>query len=151
MRKLFAAIMSVSAVAVLLGGVALAWTTTASGSYQVSAGALSVKLVNPTASGLLLYPTGNPIIVAYGNIENDTPANPGIAVVATGGSVTAISDAAYCGITDGGVAITTGGWVNPGGAQGDVWQASLTMSTAAPNNCQNDLISYTVNVNVTTP
>jgi hypothetical protein len=151
MRKLFLAIMSVSAVAVLLGGVAFAWTTTASGTYSVNAGALNVKIVNPLPTGNLLYPTATPIVVAYGNIENDTPANPGIAVVATGGSVTGISDAAYCGITDGGVAITTGGWVNPGGNVGDVWQAALTMSTGAPNDCQGLAIGYTVNVNVTTP
>jgi hypothetical protein len=151
MRKLFLAIMSVSAVAVLLGGVAFAWTTTATGSYNVATGQLSVKLVNVANAGHMLYPTATPIVVATGNIENDTLANPGVAVAATGGSVTAITDAAYCGISDGGVAITTGGWVNPGGVQGDVWQASLTMSTGAPNDCQNIPISYTVNVNVTTP
>jgi hypothetical protein len=130
-------------------GVAFAWSTTASGSYSVGTGQLSVALVNVADAGNLLYPTNTPILVATGNIQNNTLANPGIAVAGNGGSVDTISNGAYCGITDGGVT-TGGGWVAPGFSTG-TWSAALTMNPFAPNDCQNIPISYAVHVNVVTP
>ena len=149
MRKLFLAIMSVSAVAVLLGGVAFAWTTTASGGYTTATGSLNVSLYNVAYTGNVLYPTGAPIEVVAGEIQNNTPANPGIAVRITGGTVTGIS-APACGVSNGGVGVTDGSWVAAGGYAGGGWAAYLTMPNWAPDSCQGGSISYTVNVNVDT-
>lgn len=151
MRKLFMTIIGLSAVLTLALGVAFAWSETATGGpYAVGTGDLSVAIYNPQATGNLLYPTGNAIEVAYGNIQNNTLANPGIAVQATGGFIDGIT-APECGVSDGGVLITDNSFVQPGGFAGDLWRASLTMPTWAPNTCQAGSISYTVHVNVATP
>jgi hypothetical protein len=150
-RKLFLTIIGLSAILTLALGVAFAWSETATGGpYEVGTGDLSVAIYNPQATGNLLYPTGSAIEVAYGNIQNNTLPNPGIAVKATGGFIDGIS-VPPCGVFDGGVSITDDSWVPPGGSAGDVWRASLTMPTWAPNSCQAGSISYTVHVNVTTP
>ncbi|MDR3632501.1 MAG: hypothetical protein P4L84_01625 [Isosphaeraceae bacterium] len=150
MRKLFMSIIGISAILTLALGVAFAWSTTGVGTYSVGTGQLSVALVNPANAGNLLYPTNTPIVVATGNIQNNTPANPGIAVAGNGGFIDGITDAAYCGITDGGLT-TGGGWIQPAGYQNGTWSASLTMNPFAPNDCQNIAIGYTVHVNVVTP
>jgi hypothetical protein len=149
MRKLFLTIMSVSAAAVLLGGIAFAWTTTASGGYTTATGSLNVSLYNVAYTGNVLYPTGAPIEVVAGQIQNNTPANPGIAVRITGGNITGIS-APACGVSDGGVGVTNGSWVAQGGNYGGGWAAYLTMWTGAPDSCQGGSISYTVNIDVNT-
>jgi hypothetical protein len=149
MRKLFLAIMSVSAVAVLLGGVAFAWTTTASGGYTTATGSLNVSLYNVAYTSNVLYPTGAPIEVVTGEIINNTPNNPGIAVRITDGNITGIS-APECGVSDGGVAVTNGNPVAAGGNYGGGWAAYLKMWTGAPNSCEGGSISYTVNIDVTT-
>ncbi len=149
MRKLFLSIMSVSAVAVLLSGAVVAWSTSASAGYTASAGSLSVAIANPAGTGNAMYPTGSPITVVTGQIANNTTP-PGIAVQVTGGSV---ASGGYwydeC-ISAGAVAVTDNNWVGAGSTGGG-WSASLTMPSGASDTCQGVAIPYTVTVNVATP
>jgi hypothetical protein len=151
MRKLFLAIMSVSALAVLLGGVAVAWSTTASAGYTSSAGSLNVGIYNAAYTGQQVYPTGNWIPVVTGEVINNTTANPGIAVQVAGGTVTGISQCDGANLIVGQVLTTNNSWVAPGGYAGGGWEADLAMPAAASNSCQGFGINYTVNVNVQTP
>lgn len=151
MRKLFLSTIGISAILTLSLGIAFAWTSTATNSgYTASGGSLSVAIVNDAYTGNVLYPTGTPIAVLTGQIQNNTPANPGIGVYITGGTVTGITQPLCA--SSGAVAVSDSGWlILPGGWTGGAWSASLTMPVGAPDACQGLAFSYNVNVAVATP
>ena len=151
MRKVFLTIIGVSAALTLVLGVAFAWTSTANtGPQSAQAGALSVATYNVVPTGNELYPTGNPIAVLTGQIQNNTTANPGVNVYLTSGSVVFPNTIHPC-ADSGSVAITDASQVAPGGYTGGGWTASLTMGTGAPDLCQNATQGFSVDVNVATP
>ncbi len=151
MRKVFLTIIGVSAALTLVLGVAFAWTSTASFSDNASAGSLSVAVYGAANTSNQLYPTNNPIAVVTGAIQNNTPANPGINVYLTGGSVSSgggYYDACYM---SGSVGSINNTQVPPGGNAGGAWTAFLTMPGNAPDGCQGATIPYNVTLNVATP
>jgi len=157
MRRVFSLVFVTTATLAVLVGVGLAWTSSAGGSFQASSGSLSVALDFSNGGygyiGNAVYPTNSPINVLKGQIKNNTPANPGIAVAATTGSVNvtgASNVACNYGTITGDIVVTNNAPVPPGGVIGDEWYARLTMTTAANNDCQGNTISYDVTVNVTT-
>jgi hypothetical protein len=150
MRKFFMTIIGGSAILTLALGVAFAWSATAAtGLQNAPTGGLSVATYNVQPTGNDLYPTGNPIAVLTGQIQNNTTANPGVNVYLTGGSIT-FNPSHPC-ADSGSVAITDGSQVAPGGSTGGGWTASLTMGTGAPDSCQNTTVPFTAVVNVLTP
>ena len=149
MRKLFISTTVVSLLAALVVGAVLAWTGTGTGNFNSSAGSISVALYSVDATGNQVYPTGNPIAVLEGGIQNNTPANPGISVQVTGGSVS-VNSPGGCSLS-GDVVVLDSSFVGPGGANADnLWRARLTMGTGAPDGCQGATINYDVTVNVGT-
>ncbi len=161
MRKLFATTFGLSALlALLIGAAVYAWTGSASSNFSTTTGKISVALHNVIPTGNKVYPTNSFIAVLTGEIQNDTQANPGIAVHITGGSVSNITSNAGpgspCNVfinasgVIGQVVVTNGGSVGPGGAAGGGWRADLAMGPSAPNDCQDRTLSYTVTVNVAT-
>ncbi len=161
MRRLYAAVFGIAALAVLLIGGVLAWTGSASGKFSAQTGKIEVELANFSNTGNKVVPSGNFINEQNGQIRNKTSANPGIAVHITGGSVSDISsNGADCnkfiandGLgkpgVDGQVRATGTGDVSPG-AVGGAWSADIRMKTGAPDDCQERTLSYTVTVNVAT-
>lgn len=156
MRKLFSATFLVTAALAAIVGIGVAWTSSATGGTTATAGSLSVAL-DSSGSGYgalpnLVYPSGLWTNVFVGQIKNNTPTNPGIAVTITGGSVgniVANQGCNYSAIT-GNLAVTNIGPIPAGGAIGGQWYAQLNMSGAASDACQGATISYDVTVNVTT-
>ncbi len=164
MRKLFATTFGLSALlALLIGAAVYAWTGSANGNFNATTGRLGpFALANFSNTGNQVFPTGDFINEQNGQIRNNTSANPGIAVHITGGSVSNVSSSSVqCnsfiandglgkpGI-DGQVRVTDSSNVGPGGQAGGGWGADLRMKTNAPVDCQAQLLSYTVTVNVAT-
>ena len=157
MRKVFPLVFVATATLAIIVGVAVAWTSTATQSYTTPAGSLSVAIADDHYTGAKVYPTGTDIFVLYGRIQNNTPADPGIAVQITGGSVnvtnagvpTCDSFRVAGGIT-GNVSVQDSSLVSPGGNVGGLWYANLHMNTDAPDACQGQTLSYNVIVNVGT-
>ncbi len=157
MRKVFGSVFLVTTMLAAIVGVGIAWTSSATGSATASAGSLSVALdssnsgYGPTANQV--YPSGLWTNVFEGQIKNNTPANPGIAVSITGGSV-AVTGTSNGGCNwstiSGNLDVTGPGPIAAGGAIGGQWFAQLNMSGAANDSCQGNTISYNVIVNVTT-
>ncbi len=156
MRKLFMGTLITSLLGALVVGAALAWTGSAVENYNTSAGTLSVALYSVDATGNAVYPTASAIYVLQGGIQNNTPANPGIAVsVQTGGaagSVAVVSTTDGCqGYLSGDVDLLNSSFVGPGGGNADnLWAAWLSMAENAPDICQGDTININVTVNVET-
>ena len=88
MRKIFGLTFAFSAILALIVGVAFAWTaSTAATPSSATGGTLSVAPYGAAGTNNQLYPTGNPISVLTGAIQNNTLANPGVSVYITGGTV----------------------------------------------------------------
>ena len=154
-RKLFAAVFAVSLLTALVIGAALAWAGSASGNYSSTAGTISVALYSVDATGNAVYPTATHIAVLTGGIQNNTPANPGIAVQVrdgvNAGSVTSIAALGCQAWLSGDVDRLDGAFINAGGYNADnLWQAWLQMNTDCPDSCQGVTINYDVTVNVQT-
>ena len=151
MRKLFLMIMSVSALAVVFGGVAYAWTTTAtSPAFTTNGGALNVAITGAVYNGNEMYPTDTWTPVVYGFVLNNTSADPGVPVIVTGGSVTGDGNYQAC-ISNSKVDVIGVGPIAAGGNQGGEWQASLAMPTNALQSCMGLALGYSVTINVATP
>jgi hypothetical protein len=155
LRKIFALVFAVTTTVGVIVGVAVAWTSSASDNFTASAGTLSVALDFSGGYGYIpnqVYPTNQPINVIKGRIKNNTPANPGIAVAITGGSVvvnnTSNGACNYSTIT-GDVVVTNGASIPPQTVGGE-WYGRLTMGTGANDSCQGNTINYTLTVNVAT-
>ncbi len=155
MRKVFAFVFMATATLAVVVGVAVAWTSSASNNFTASAGSLSVALDFTGGYGYIpnqVYPTGNPINVIYGRIANNTPANPGVAVAITNGSVavngTSNGACNYSTIT-GDVVVTNSAPIPPQTVGGE-WYGRLIMTNAANDSCQGNDIYYTLTVNVST-
>ncbi len=157
MRKVFSLVFVATATLAIVVGVAVAWTSSATQSYTTPAGSLAVAIADDHYTGNKVYPTGTDIFVLYGRIQNNTPADPGIAVQIIGGSVdvtnagvpTCDSFRVAGGIT-GNLSVQDSSFVSPGGNVGGQWYANLHMNTDAPNACQGQTISYDVIVNAGT-
>ncbi len=164
MRKLFAGVFGVSVLLAVLVGAAFAWTSsTPAHTYVNHAGTLSVDLANVTyypnnGSPNQVYPTGNWIPVLQGQIVNNTPANPGIPVHITGGTVDTFTSpnsnclaALSAGFLHGKIDNINGASVAQGGGVGGWWDAYLMLQTNTPNNdCQGNNINYNVVIDVST-
>jgi hypothetical protein len=156
MRKAFVVAFTVTALVALVVGGVFSWTTTASVGQDTPAGSISADLINLADTGNYLYPTGSGIEVLTGDVRNLTPANPGISIYATSGSVGSFltSDNTNCPgpsyFGDGGVTFDNQNWIAPGGNWGDHWHAYALMSTGAPNACQGVNVGYNVTINLTT-
>ncbi len=138
--------------AVVIGG-AFSWTASTTGAYTANAGTLSVAIANDAYTGNALYPTGIYTDVVSGQIQNNTPANPGIPVQLTGGSVggfTPSNGGCSSGHFAGDVIVTDSSFVGPGGGVGGSWMARILMGTGAPDVCQGNTVGYNVTLNVAT-
>jgi hypothetical protein len=156
MRKGFFIAFTVTALLALVVGGVFSWTTTASTYGDTPAGTLSADLINMADTGNALYPTGTGIEVLTGDVRNLTPANPGISIWATSGSVGnfVTSDQTNCPgpsyIGNGGVTFDNQNYIAPGGNWGDHWHAFAYMATNAPNACQGVNVGYDVTINLST-
>lgn len=149
LRKLFGSTMAVSMIGAVIIGGAAAWTSSTTPSSQsAQIGGISVALANPGSTGNYLYPTGQFIAVLQGNIQNNTPANPGVAVVITGGAASSFNPGGC--VTSQQVAVTDPSPVPPGGNVGGIWRLDLAMPTNADNSCQNQTLTYDLVINVAT-
>ncbi len=164
MRKLFAAIFAMSLAATLLIGGVLAWTSSASISRSVKAGAIKVEIVNTVTSDQKLYP-GRGIEALRGSLKNSTPADSGVALFTGASSVVITSPPSQpekCktfvhpssgrpGVT-GAIAAAEGGFggsrLSPGETKD--FRVSIAMESNAPNECQGQTFDYTVTFNVNT-
>ena len=144
--------------AIIVGG-ALAWTGSATVSgYSSTSGAINVALANAAYTGNQIYPTGSTISLVTGQIQNNTTANPGVAVAITGGSLANLdSNDGTCdawlalgGAWSGSVGVTDGSPVAPGGGVGGGWDAGVSIHPTMHNACQNKTFTYDVTINVTT-
>ncbi len=161
MRRLYAAVFGIAALAVLLIGGVLAWTGSARGEFKAQTGKIEVELGTSVNTNFKVFPTGTFINEQSGQIRNNTVGNPGVAVHITGGSVSSISsNNAFCNKfiandghgqpgVDGQVLAVDPSNVSPG-TVGGIWGADIRMKTNAPDDCQNRILSYTVTVNVAT-
>lgn len=157
MRRFFPSVFLVTATLAVIVGVGVAWTSSATGPATASAGSLSVALdaSNPGYGPIAnqVYPSGSWTNVFVGQIKNNTPANPGIPVSITGGSVVvtgASNGACNYSTISGNLAVTNVGPIGPGGVIGGEWYAQLNMSSAANDSCQGNTINYDITVNVAT-
>jgi hypothetical protein len=147
MRKRFGLVFFMSLFLTLAIGAAYAWTASTSGSFSASAGTVSMAFDSYAGTGYQVYPTNNWIDVEYGNFKNTTPANPGLPLQLTGGTVSNIASDSDCEAYMGGqVVITDASFVAPGGYTGGQWYVQLYMVPSTPNYCQGDSISYDLNL-----
>jgi hypothetical protein len=152
-RKLFAGTFALSAVLALIVGVAFAWTTSSSSSDSSTAGALNVTLYGVNGTSNALYPNATMTTVLTGQINNQTAANPGIAVhIADAPGTVSITDAGACptAYLSGQVVRTDNSLVQPSGPAGGGWAVQLAMATDAPDTCQSAIVAYTYTINTTT-
>jgi hypothetical protein len=155
-RKFFASAFLVTAVLAVIVGVGVAWTSSATGSTTADAGSLSVALdsSNPGYGPLTnkLYPNNTWTNVFLGQIKNNTPPDPGVDVVITGGSVavTAANQGCNWSAINGNLAVTNTGPISAGGGIAGQWYAQLQMTPAASNACQGSTVYYDVTVDVGT-
>ncbi|MCO5203379.1 MAG: hypothetical protein M9925_16985 [Chloroflexi bacterium] len=158
MRKIFMGTMFASFLSAIVIGGALAWTGSATTNYAATSGSISVALANAAYTSNQIYPTGSTINLVSGQIQNNTAANPGVAVAITGGTLTNFSsDNGVCnawlalgGAWTGSVGVSDGSAVNPGGNVGGGWVAGVSVHPTMVNDCQNKNFTYDVTINVTT-
>ena len=162
MRRLYAAAFGITALAVLLIGGVLAWTSSANGQFNARTGNITVELADVRNTNNRVFPTGNFIAVQTGAIKNNTTTDPGIAVHITGGSVSDImhrspscnafikNDGLGKPGVDGQVVVNDPSNIPPGGRVGGKWEADLRMGKNAPEECSGEVLFYTITVNVST-
>ncbi len=148
-RRLGEAVFAAAALVALLVGVPLA-AMAADGPPPAG---VSVVLADVHGSANDLYPTGEPIPVLQGRVENDTPTAVGLAVTVTGGAISDVQVptsaacaawAAGAGKLQGTVAVAGGAPIPAGGALGGDWSAALAMAQDSPDACQGQFVTYTV-------
>lgn len=149
MRKIFASAFGLSLTAALVLGAAFAWSASTSGNFSSTTGQVSIGFNNYAAGPDVVYDGAGWANVEFGDFQNLTPANPGLALHLTGGSITGISTPSFpgcAGLMTGAVNITDGSFVNPGGYVGGQWKAYLQMTGDVGDVCQNRGVNYTVNL-----
>jgi hypothetical protein len=148
-RKFFASAFGFSLTAALVLGAAFAWSANTSGNFSTTTGTVSIGFYNYAAGPDLVYDGGGWANVEYGDFQNTTPANPGLALHLTGGSIPVITTPSVpgcAGLMTGLVNITDGSAVLPGGYVGGQWKAYLSLTGDVANACQGTPVNYTVNL-----
>jgi len=149
-RKIFGLTFAFSAILALIVGVAFAWSaSTAATTSSATGGTLSVAPYGAAPTSNQLYPTGNPIAVLTGQIQNNTPANPGVNVMINSSNPGAVVLANTC-ASSGQVVATDTSQVAPGNAGGG-WEVDLTMPGNAPDSCKGAPLPFAYTINVVTP
>lgn len=148
LRKLFGSTMVVSMIGSAIIGGAAAWTnSTAASSQTAHVGTVSVALANAASTNLKLYPTGQWISVLQGQVQNNTPPDPGVNVGIIGGSASGYDT--NC-VSNAQVAVTDAGSIGPNGAVGGGWTVQMAMPTNAPKACEGAALSYSLVIDVQT-
>ncbi|HSW41817.1 MAG TPA: hypothetical protein VLM76_04855 [Patescibacteria group bacterium] len=148
MRKFFASAFGLSLTAAIVLGVAFAWSASASRDFASQTGQVSIKIDDAWAGTQVVYDGGGWAHVMTGNFANITPANPGLPLQLTGGSITNITTPGHpgcAGLMSGAVNITGPSFVAPQSVGGG-WAAFLRMDGDVGNACQNQVVNYTVNL-----
>ena len=145
MRKFFASAFGVSLTAALVLGAAFAWSASTTGNFNSGMGTVSIGFWNYAPSGLAIYDGAGYTVTETGNFQNLTPANPGLNLQLTSGSISGISASGCQTWMGGDVLITDSSMVAPGGNVGGGWAARLYIS-GSPDVCQGVGVNYNVNL-----
>lgn len=147
MRKIFGMATGVAVAGATLFGAVFAWTATGSDSDSANVG-VATAVVTVTPNGAVLGPNnGSAVTVgtvsvaaASGSLPLATYDITGVTIdLVTPGTPTSVP---ACAITD----FTTTSSLATGIAIGITSPVSIATNTGAPEDCQGDLVDYTVNV-----